>query len=476
MQIQKRFIIGALVIASLFSGTINNGRSFVYAEDSTISSSSSDSALSDTFGDYTVKVLDDLPQGTELSVSNVDSIENITSVLQAKNTENQTIIPYFTAKLSFTLNGETYQPAKDTRLEITGPLVRGEVTGNLILYQGTCADDMTATDPAKLTIEKTDFSWNNSPLLMIVDKTDQPVQLPVMPAQSIEKHFPVTNPDTGKDIEPTLQLKASASQAHVSKYINPNLPALRNQYPYGTCWAFASTALVETSVINSAGTNAATLAESIDLSELHLAYFTNNMNGYDPLGLTVGDTSHNTSTNTNTYLDSGGDYSAAMNTLLNWVGMTNETIVPYENASAVLANGLTNEYEYSKDQYHIQDVYSFDPTTEDGIAIGKEFIQENGSFGISFYFNSSDYSSTNNAYYCPADTDNNHAVAIVGWDDDFASSNFNAKGTVPERMVLGLYATAGITHIFLNIVIMDISGFLITIIRLRKMLFPFMQN
>ena len=35
-----------------------------------------------------------------------------------------------------------------------------------------------------------------------------------------------------------------------SKYTTPNLPAVRNQNPYGTCWAFSTVACVEINLIN----------------------------------------------------------------------------------------------------------------------------------------------------------------------------------------------------------------------------------
>ena len=45
-----------------------------------------------------------------------------------------------------------------------------------------------------------------------------------------------------RKVERTDEFKASA-QAKQSKYITENLPAIRDQGEYGTCWAFSSIAL-----------------------------------------------------------------------------------------------------------------------------------------------------------------------------------------------------------------------------------------
>ena len=55
-----------------------------------------------------------------------------------------------------------------------------------------------------------------------------------------------------------------------SSYSNiQNLPKVRNQDPYGTCWAFAAMGAIEADLIHDGKAD-----KSIDLSELQLAYFT----------------------------------------------------------------------------------------------------------------------------------------------------------------------------------------------------------
>ncbi|MBQ1263510.1 MAG: hypothetical protein IIX89_04400 [Oscillospiraceae bacterium] len=52
-----------------------------------------------------------------------------------------------------------------------------------------------------------------------------------------------------------------------SAYQTSNLPAVRNQNSYGTCWTFSTLGLAEIGLLQQK-------AKAVDLSELHLAYFT----------------------------------------------------------------------------------------------------------------------------------------------------------------------------------------------------------
>lgn len=54
-----------------------------------------------------------------------------------------------------------------------------------------------------------------------------------------------------------------------ASYITPNLPTVKNQGYYGTCWAFATMGCIETNLIKKG-------YEEMDLSEMHLVYFAYN--------------------------------------------------------------------------------------------------------------------------------------------------------------------------------------------------------
>ena len=105
-------------------------------------------------------------------------------------------------------------------------------------------------------------------------------------------------------------------------WLSTRFPQVRDQNPYGTCWAFSSVGLAEFDAINDKICN-----QDVDLSELQLAYFTYN-SVVDPLGGTKGDTAQFVTASGGTnYLNMGGNYQMASRRLAQWVGMVDETKV-----------------------------------------------------------------------------------------------------------------------------------------------------
>lgn len=200
-------------------------------------------------------------------------------------------------------------------------------------------------------------------------------------------------------------------------------PDVRNQGSYGTCWAFAALGLSEFDLIKRGLAN-----KSIDLSELQLAYYVYN-SALDPLGGTKGDQSkyYNGSTSYS-YLNRGGMYEYAVRRLSQWSGAVNESDVPYNatTINSVLANGLSDEYAYSKDVAHLENAYKM--SLQNNSNDVKRTIMSNGAVGIQ-YRHSEKYLLWNSekqlyTYYDPNTTGGGHNVMIVGWDDDFSKDNF----------------------------------------------------
>lgn len=210
------------------------------------------------------------------------------------------------------------------------------------------------------------------------------------------------------------------------------ITSVKNQNPWGTCWAFATMATLENSMIRQK------LAGSIDLSERHLAYFAFHT-GADTLGNAGNDTITTTALDNNTktdvsstaYLNLGGNAYMSAVKLMNWHGAANESSYPYSNAETAPADLPQSAAQTSTVMAH--DLY-FIPTKDVSLSekkqVIKEMILKYGSVGWS-YLNHADYyestGGTRHAFYCPDKTGTNHAITVVGWDDDYARTNFNSK-------------------------------------------------
>lgn len=218
---------------------------------------------------------------------------------------------------------------------------------------------------------------------------------------------------TGDEEETGVALQRSATPLE-SYYVTENLPEIRNQGAYGSCWAFASLALGE---INMRKTEQLEL----DLSELQLAYFTYHT-VEDPLGGTAGDKNYLGST-AGDFLQQGGNIMLALQTLANWKGAASEEVLPYNDESCLsaLEDGIEESYAY-EDVAHIKNAYIVNlKENADG---AKELIKEYGGLATSYCNAASYYNGTYNSYYNPNKRSVNHAITIVGWNDDFPKENF----------------------------------------------------
>ena len=210
-------------------------------------------------------------------------------------------------------------------------------------------------------------------------------------------------------------------------YRTENLPAVRDQGIYGVCWSFSTISLIETNLIKK------NLASSdIDLSELHLVNYTYNCVN-DPLGGLEGDV-NKFDTSYGSVMQYGGNVEMAANSLLDWEGAVNEDVVPYtiDYIRQVENEQLNDSLAYGKDVAHVQNFYRVNITSRDDV---KKAVMDYGAVSISYWSDQSsdwstdNYNSSTAAYYCPNAYTSNHAVTIVGWDDDYSADNF---ATTPD--------------------------------------------
>ena len=191
-----------------------------------------------------------------------------------------------------------------------------------------------------------------------------------------------------------------------------NLPSLRSQTG-GTCWAHAAIACAEIDMIKKG------LADQPDWSEYQLAYF-RFYRPVDPLGGTLGETIIKEGED----IFGGFDNLFAANTLASWVGVseTTEELEP----EVLRENGADPSLAY-RDIVHLSDFYAVALHSEEDRDAVKQIIMDHGAVACAYRSADLDqnYNSKYNAYYNPFKTSSNHAVTVVGWDDDFPKEYFN---------------------------------------------------
>ena len=189
------------------------------------------------------------------------------------------------------------------------------------------------------------------------------------------------------------------------------LPAVRNQGKTGTCWAHATIGAMETDLIHDgkAGTD-------VDLSEMQMAYYF--FDDYeDPKGCRTRSMAQKGSID---YLNIGSAPEYASRQLANLVGAIMEKDGPLTDDPGSYNPDMT--YLVSKDVAQTRNVYYINNKDRTGI---KQAVTDHGGVAINYYDGNECYNGTYNSYYNPVSRQGNHAVMIVGWDDDFPRTNFN---------------------------------------------------
>ena len=230
------------------------------------------------------------------------------------------------------------------------------------------------------------------------------------------------------------------------------IPPIRNQNPYGTCWAFSTIGIME-SDLRKKGIFTTDDDES-RLSEAALAYFTYNLKdvtadgseNLDKPGLegndytTINDWVYRENgEEPESFADVGGNLSAATNLMTNHLGAVKvNSDTEYSKVSDIINNGLDGKYAFNRNSYEMENAYYINKNNKDLI---KKAIIDHGAVGFSYFaisepfdninrqyyhtFSDSNYTNTQWSFFSPADkTVANHAIMIVGWDDSIPASNF----------------------------------------------------
>ena len=239
-----------------------------------------------------------------------------------------------------------------------------------------------------------------------------------------------------------LETERSVLPIRYSAIENNQITSIKNQGNWGACWAFAPIAVAESFYKQMAG-------EESNLSETHLINFFYNEDLKGPDSGLAGDKV----IPFRDKVDNGGNSMYTTFALARWTGIADEQtdnslVYPsVEVTEKTKELNIPQEYAYT-DLVHLQNAYWINRSNTDSI---KEAIMKYGSIVVSYKHdescssNSVDKSvySGSTVYYNDQDYGTSHALAIVGWDDDFDKNNF--KYTALNQK--DIFIEAGISYI-----------------------------
>ncbi|MBD5095960.1 MAG: hypothetical protein HDT40_02965 [Lachnospiraceae bacterium] len=196
------------------------------------------------------------------------------------------------------------------------------------------------------------------------------------------------------------------------------ITSVKNQNPYGTCWAFSALGALESSMLVNGYVSG---TADIDLSEYQLIYFF-----YHHVADKLNNLRNDSATAKNSHwLNIGGNHYYTMFALASWLGGADDTKAPYSLAgnSTSQAADLNSSLAYD-DVCHLQNAYIVSMQNTDEV---KKLIMDNGSVASSVQTQGATYSDVYESYsnaYADLQYQADHAIMIVGWDDTFSKNNF----------------------------------------------------
>lgn len=235
-------------------------------------------------------------------------------------------------------------------------------------------------------------------------------------------------------------LRATIDEPFTLQSVIPNNLVIKDQQQTGSCWAFAALSSLETNLALANIKNTTNTSKVYDFSERHMEYATSRVfenNQINSLGY-------------NRTVGSGGNWDFASSYLTTGIGAINESDMPFENNENTINinaiqgkevksqvydtiefpnyndNSLTeNEMNEIKNQikHHIQNYGSVFGCVKAGSFAGLDSPVSNDTGALAIWGGFAD-----------------HAVSIVGWDDNYAVSNWdefddNEKPTNPGAWI-----------------------------------------
>lgn len=171
---------------------------------------------------------------------------------------------------------------------------------------------------------------------------------------------------------------------------------IRDQGPNGSCWTFACYSSLESTLRP---------GEILDFSEKHMR----NTHGFDwgP--------------------EKGGNRFISTAYLARWSGPILEEEDPYSPYDFVSPKNLVR----AKDLKEVMYLPDMDVDFDEGMNAIKDAIMNYGAVQTAMYASDRYLNKAEWAHYCPRRVNGNHAVAIIGWDDNYPKENF--RQTPPKN-------------------------------------------
>lgn len=317
-----------------------------------------------------------------------------------------------------TTNTEITTSPDTTDVNITDTDEATSSTDEEVSYesQGNTADEESisgdfSSDASASAFSSGNDSQSDEELDYILGRpmTDEERQAQLAPLQDLVAFAPEAEVDSNVDI---------ATYALYPEYYNSAsegmVTSVKNQKSTNLCWAFSLASNLETSLLTRG-------LGYRDLSEEQLAYFwANRVN--DPLGNTPNDKLIRTKSD---YHGTGNGRVASF-FLSTWSGMTNEEKVPFQTSAVTWPDSLA----YDTDAYMEDAVFS-----EYTVDRTKQLLMEYNSVSAMIYMDSNGryYLADTAASSYPKSGLVNHAVTIIGWDDNYSKDNFPSASGVQNN-------------------------------------------
>ncbi len=279
----------------------------------------------------------------------------------------------------------------------TTAIVIGLLLSLLVSFQALASTTVTlAPQPVSSPLPADFIAWQLHPLAAAPAAVSMGHGLGVIPFScDLSAGFRAADLAAGTQT-PLTALPASYDLRAVGK-VTP----VRDQGTLGTCWAFATLGSVESCLLP---------GETRDFSEDHMVL------------------SGGWSTSTAMY-SRGGTEELAAAYLLRWGGPVNESDDPYGDGytrSSLLARKNVMHFEWLPGR-----------TYSGYITRIKGAVSQYGGVYATLHMDTSAayYNATTHAYYCNSSVAINHAVVVVGWDDNYPAANFATTPAGPGALL-----------------------------------------